>query len=453
METAQENMVTKSKIRKLVADNFTSDLDNTSKDERFYVYGLFYEEEDQKICFYIGKGTDDRHKVHFRNSSLEERCYNSYKNDKIKKLKKEDKNPYSEILFESLIEDKALDIEEFLLKKDWIFESITNIVRENFPLSGEDHPLNNKERPPEVKEKMATIEKAVIERVNWLVENSILTSKEIAKELDISDYTVKDVKHNRVRSYIQNTRKPEWYDEEYEMKIKQQRREKRTDITKQEVREIRWLREKTEATHKKIAEKYDYVKSIICHVANKTKLGHIEGLKRPSWVDDQFIKSAKRSRENYMSGERNPSAILSDEQVKEVKWLVKNSELTQSSISKKYGVSQLLISAINCEKTRAYIEETKKPEWYSEEEEKTILEEARREIKKDNGTIKLTDDEVREVRWLIKNTDFYQKDIAHKYQICAVQASNLKHRKSRSYVKGTKKPDWFKSEENCDELT
>ena len=446
-------MITKSEIGSIVQNNFPLESNDKVEDKRFYVYGLFYEKEDQKICFYIGKGTDDRHKTHFRNSSLEERCYNSHKNDKIKKLKEEDKNPYSKILFKDLTEDKALGIEEFLLKKDCVFDSVTNIVRENFPLSGEDHPLNNKERPPEVKEKMATIERAVIEKVNWLVENSILTSKEIAKELDISDYTVKDVKHNRVRSHIQDNRKPEWYDEDYKKEIKQQRREKYSDISKQEVREIRWLREETEATHKQIAEKYGYSSGLVCSIAHENILGHLDGSSRPSWVDSEFIQDAEHSRQNLMVGERNPSNVLPDEKVKEINWMINNTDLTHDQISNQYKVSSTLISAINLGRTRSYIEETKKPEWYSEEEEKTILEEARREIKKDNDTIKLTDDEVREVRWLIKNTDFYQKDIAHKYKICAVQASNLKHRKSRSYVKGTKKPDWFESEESCSELT
>jgi len=313
--------------------------------------------------------------------------------------------------------------------------------------------MHGSEHSPEIREKMSSIERVVIEKVNWLVKNSILTSKEIAKGVGISAYTVKDIKQGRMRSYIEGAKKPEWYDDDYKKEVKQLRREEYSDISEQEVKEIRWLREETEATLKQIGDKYDYSSGLVCSIAKENILGHFNGTKRPSWIDSGFIEDAERSRQNLMVGERNPSNVLPDEKVKEIKWLLNNTELTHNQIARHYKVSSTLISAINLERARSYIEETKKPEWYSEEKEEKILQEARREIKKDNDTIKLTDDEVREVRWLIKNTDFYQKDIAHKYKICAVQASNIKHRKSRSYVKGTKKPDWFESEGSYNELT
>lgn len=453
MEIKQENIVTKSRICKLVENNFTLDRANSGEDKRFYVYGLFYEEKDQKICFYVGKGTDDRHRTHFTNFFLEERSYNPHKNDKIKKLKKEEKDPYSRILYDNLSESRALEIEEFLLKKDHVFKNVTNILRENFPLSGEDHPMYNVGHSQETREKMSSIDREVVEKIKWLVENSILKNKEIVKEIDVSVYAVEDIKYGRMRSYIQNTRKPEWYDEEYEKNIRQQRREKRTDISKQEVREIRWLREKTEATHKKIAKKYDYVSGIICAVANKTKLGHIEGIKRPSWVDTEFIQNAKQSRENYMSGERNPSNVLPDEKVKEIKWLLNNTELTHKQIASHYDVSFTLISAINLGRARSYIKETEKPEWYSEKKEKELIKDKCQKFKKNSDTVKLTDEDVREVKWLLENTDFYQKTIAEKYNIWHTQVSHIKNGRSRSDVEGAKRPDWFESEESCTELT
>ena len=450
----KENVVTKSRIRNLVEDNFTFDLDKTSEDKRFYVYGLFYEEGDQVICFYVGKGTDNRHKIHFRNSSLEERCYNSHKNDKIKKLKKRDKDPYSEILFKNLSENKALDVEEFLLQQNHIFENVTNILRENSPpLSGKDHPMHGKERSPEMLEKMSRISRRKIEKINWLVENSILTNKETARELEVSMDTVIAVKYNNQRSYIDEFTKPEWYDEEYKKEVKQQRRENYSDVSKQEVKEIRWLREETEVTHKQIAEKYDYSRGMVCSIAHQNILGHVNGLKRPSWVDDKYIKSAKRSRQNLMVGERNPSNVLSDEKVKEIKWLLNNSDLTHKQTASRYDISFTLISAINLGRARSYIEETEKPDWYSEEKEKEMLQEKRKKFKKDSDTVKLTDEDVREIKWLFENTDLYQRVIAEKYNVCSTQVSHIKNERSRSDVDGTKKPDWFESEESRDELT
>ena len=454
MEIKQENIVTKSRICKLVENNFTLDRANSGEDKRFYVYGLFYEKKDQKVCFYVGKGTDNRHKIHFRNSSLEERCYNSHKNDKIKKLKKRDKDPYSEILFKNLSENKALDVEEFLLQQNHIFENVTNILRENPPpLSGKDHPMHGKERSPEMLEKMSRISRRKIEKINWLVENSILTNKETARELEVSMDTVIAVKYNNQRSYIDEFTKPEWYDEEYKKEVKQQRREKYSDVSKQEVKEIRWLREETEVTHKQISEKYGYSSGMVCSIAHENILGHINGEKKPSWVDDQFIKSAKRSRENYMSGERNPSNVLPDKKVKEIKWLLNNTDLTHKQIASQYDISFTLISAINLGRARSNIEETKKPEWHSEKKEKEVIQEKRRKFKENSDTVKLTDEDVREIKWLLENTDLYQRVIAEKYNVWSTQVSHIKNERSRSDVDGTKKPDWFESEESCTVLT
>lgn len=91
-----------------------------------YVYGLFYENENNdKICFYIGKGTGNRDKQHLQEKRVERLSHiNKYK--KIASLRKKGVEPFSIRLVENLSEDEAYILEEKLLKKDKVYEQVEN---------------------------------------------------------------------------------------------------------------------------------------------------------------------------------------------------------------------------------------------------------------------------------------------------------------------------------------
>lgn len=57
-------------------------------------------------------------------------------------------------------------------------------------------------------------------------------------------------------------------------------------------------------------------------------------------------------------------AIVSKEEVKEIKWLLQNENMTQKEIGQKYGITKKAISKINVGDNWTYITETKKPESY-----------------------------------------------------------------------------------------
>jgi len=109
---------------------------------KFYVYGLFYEDENEEsVCFYVGSGTGNRKERHFREGVMKH-CTNSYKVNKIKKLRRNGKKLYGKKLVENLGEDKARKLEQKLLDRDEVFNNTTNLNRAATGFSGKNHPTN-----------------------------------------------------------------------------------------------------------------------------------------------------------------------------------------------------------------------------------------------------------------------------------------------------------------------
>lgn len=65
--------------------------------------------------------------------------------------------------------------------------------------------------------------------------------------------------------------------------------------------------------------------------------------------------------------------------------------------------------------------------------------ETKRKIAK--GRTQLTEDEVREIRWLIENGSMLQKNIAKEYGVREPLITNVKKRKRYDWVRGIKKPN------------
>lgn len=97
-------------------------------ENRFYVYGLFHEDDDNNVCFYIGKGTANRKDEHLKEWCLEKEA-GSHKTKKIRKLKRNGKEPFSKILVDGLTNEQASKIEEALLCRDEVFDKVVNKSR------------------------------------------------------------------------------------------------------------------------------------------------------------------------------------------------------------------------------------------------------------------------------------------------------------------------------------
>lgn len=416
-------MITKEYIEKVVFSNF-----NLNCSGRFYVYGLFYKKSKKEICFYIGKGCGNRYKQHLKKSNLKlDSCYNPHKVQKVKKLKEKEHDPYSEILFANLSEQCSLDIENFLLNKDNIYSNVTNILKEDLPLSGEKHPLYGKERSIETRKKISKLDDKKVKEIKWLLENSIMTNKEISKKYDIHRSTIQSVKNKRVYSNINSKKKPKWYTKKFEKSHKNRKEEKRSILSVNKVKEIKWIFENTKATVRFLSKKYDVCEALISNIKNNKKFSHVKETNKPDWANEKVIEKIEKKNKNHMSGENNPATILLDNEVKEIKWLISNTNLSLKKISDKYDVTWMTISSIKNERSRNYITNRKKPDWYSEEK---ITGEPK--VKRN---VKLTKKEVSEIKYYLENKNIPQKKLAEKYNISSAQISHIKNERSHPNIK------------------
>lgn len=83
------------------------------KNNQYYVYALIDPRSNE--YFYIGKGKGNRHFSHFTNRDFDH--INSLKDHRISEIRKEFKNPKTEILFADLDEETAFEIEAIIIFK------------------------------------------------------------------------------------------------------------------------------------------------------------------------------------------------------------------------------------------------------------------------------------------------------------------------------------------------
>lgn len=60
-------------------------------------------------------------------------------------------------------------------------------------------------------------------------------------------------------------------------------------------------------------------------------------------------------RNRLPKGSKKPNAILDEQKVVEIKWLLKHSNLTQKAIGERFGVTRKLINRINCGYTWVHV--------------------------------------------------------------------------------------------------
>ena len=260
-------------------------------EKRFYVYGLY--DPDKKHPFYIGKGTSDRRNYHFRET---EKGRNTYKDKKIAKIKRQERKPYSKVIFDNLTEAKAYDREWGLIHMLDVHPecTLTNIDYSwgKGVASGENNVKYWKgKKRPEHSKKMTgrTRPEKVGRKISKANsgENHWNYNKSLSEE------------HKQKLSKAFSGEGNPWYG-----------------------------KERSEETKKKISE------------ANKGK---------------KLSKETKAKMSKNRKG-GGPRTILSQKQAGEIKWLVENSDMTQLSIGNEYGVSDSTACAIKREKSWSYVE-------------------------------------------------------------------------------------------------
>ena len=116
----------------------------------FYVYGLWETEDKEGLPFYIGKGKKRRMYEHFWGTKN-----NTHKDNKIKKLKRNGKNPIAKKIIDNLPEKKAYNIEYLLINIH--YEELTNYCKNwgEGTGSGKKNPFYGMSHSEETKEKLS----------------------------------------------------------------------------------------------------------------------------------------------------------------------------------------------------------------------------------------------------------------------------------------------------------
>lgn len=211
-------------------------------DNRFYVYGLF--DPAERFPFYIGKGSEDRMYHHFRES---QKGKNPHKDCKIQKIKREERQPYAEKLYDNLSENEAYWLEWMYINA---FEDFITNIDTSFgggAGSGEQHPLYGKSHSEESKQKMSDSHKG--------------------KSRTFSD------DHRRKLSEAKKGK-------EHSEETKQKLSEAHSELTKQEAQEVKWLAMNGNRKQSEIGKEYDTRQEAVSRIKNERYWSHIDP-KRP----------------------------------------------------------------------------------------------------------------------------------------------------------------------------
>lgn len=357
---------------------------------------MFYEDEEgDNVCFYIGKGSGKRYKSHLQESRLR-RCSNDYKRNKIRKLQRNNKEPFAKILKSELTDKAALQIEKQILERPGVYEELTNLkkggkggaslseeTRQKISKAHEGKTLSEehkrrvgeafKERTlsEEHKRKVAegnkgkTLSKKSKEKISKVHKGKTIT-KETKKKMSKASSGKKNGFYGKSHT------------EETKRKISKSLSGKRegedishSKLTREQVKEIKWLLSNTEKPCSVISKNYPVNQATVGHIKNGISWTHVDGFKKPSKEIREKVSEATRWKEvneetkEKMSissrGENCKNSKLTKEEAKEIKWLSLNSDKYQSEIAEGYPITSDSVSQIKNERQWGHVE-PKKPQ-------------------------------------------------------------------------------------------
>ncbi len=376
--------------------------------EGFYVYGLFKKTKNKKInkCFYIGKGSGKRMNEHFHKCNLDkDDCVNLSKVEKITKIKSSDDSLHARKIFKELSEEKAYELEEELINEIGI-NNLTNKVSGGKFLS----PRNNK--------KLSNNE---VKEIKWLLNNTKLYRREIANKYNISCYHITDINRGLHWNNITDEKKPVWF-ENYSRK----NGKKKKKFPKDKLAEVKWILNNTELSNREIEDEYNFNRGFLVSKKSTKQWASVSEAE-PAWHEKSYIKDIINKRE--------PGGKLKVIDVKEIKWLLDYTGFYLTEIADFYNTTQSSISSIKNETRWSKVDEKIKPDWYKKNHEE--------KKKNSRRMFKLSIKDVKEIKWLLNETEVYQKDIAKKYNVSKYSISKINMDDVWKNVNDTLRPDWF----------
>ncbi len=329
-----------------------------------YIYGLFHEKPSNNHIpqvFYIGRGSDRRMRKHFTKYSLEN-TRNPHKTNIIKKCQRNDWKVYPRKIWDKLTLEDAKEAEEFILQDLEIFENLSN-------LSQSCHGGCDKKGDEWSHSKLTNDE---VKCIKWLIQNKSFDQSKIADYYNVSEQTLSCIKTERNWSHIE-AEKPDNIPDI-----------KKSDyhVTKREKSEVKWLLNNRKLPQKKIAAQYDFSVSPVSEISsNPSKYKEL----RPKKPDD------------VPEGKKQTNFLLKKE-VSKIKWLSQNTKFTSKSIGKEFNICHETVREIRDDKIHKKVDASKPDE--IPDLKKTRL---------------LSKEEVRKIKWYVKNTDLSQSEIGSKF--------------------------------------
>lgn len=251
-------------------------MNNNWNNNCFYVYGLFYEdEEENNICFYIGKGKGDRKDQHLNENSL---TNNKHKRKLIRNLREEGTEPFSKILAGGLKEKMAYNLEEALLTKSEVFPNVTNIMR-----GGEGGTTKKIEFTEE--------RKRIIGEIKWLRDNTNLSYSQLENFYDLQGSAKKYI-HGEYYANIEST-KPEKNEELSQLLENPRGGNSQQKLTDDKIANIKWYIENTPISQKNLGKMFGVSENYVYGIKKENRFSEIKRERPDSPFNEKYYNYKK----------------------------------------------------------------------------------------------------------------------------------------------------------------
>lgn len=141
-------------------------------------------------------------------------------------------------------------------------------------------------------------------------------------------------------------------------------------------------------------------------------------------------KEARKKIGKAKTGENHPSHKISDEEAIKAVVEYRTTNKHYSDLANKYNISDTQIRQIDKGISRGYLQDR------IDNKMKSKSKNIKKSIGKYSG--KLNIPEVRKIKWLSRNSDLYQKEIANMYNITSTTVSEIKNEKTYKNIKQEK---------------
>lgn len=193
----------------------------------------------------------------------------------------------------------------------------------------------------------------------------------------------------------------------------------KSKLLNEDVSHIKWILSNVDTTNKQVAKYYGVSANSILKIQKHVTWVNVEE-KNPDFdIPDSLIRQK-------LIGENANNVKITRKQASEIKWLVKNTDMTHSQITSHYSVSTHILRDIKRGNSWVHVE-GRRPKHLTGYQ-----------MKRDSKNKTISDQDASEIKWLALENDMTQQEIANMYGVSRKTIYNLKYERKRSDVKPAK---------------